>query len=106
MRAAGPTGYSRAAKFLSIHAPGRLIKKGIVLPCIGDVRQNVTSGTPSIPHAYPEAAAGDMLGYLKNGDWVRIDLLKRSADVRLTEEEITQRNREMGIYKIPPAQTP
>lgn len=106
MRGAGPIGYPGAAEVVNMHAPGRLIKQGIVLPCIGDGRQSGTSGTPSILHASPEAAAGGMLGYLKDGDWVRIDLLKRSADVRLTPEEIAVRKKEMGLYKYPPAQTP
>ncbi|CAI6025803.1 unnamed protein product [Clonostachys chloroleuca] len=106
MRGAGPIGYPGAAEVVNMHAPGRLIKQGIVLPCIGDGRQSGTSGTPSILHASPEAAAGGMLGYLKDGDWVRIDLKNRSADVRLTPEEIAQRKKEMGLYPYPAAQTP
>lgn len=76
------------------------------LPCIGDGRQSGTSGSPSILNASPEAATGGMLGYLKNGDVIRIDLKRRVADVKLTPEQIEERKKEMGEFKIPPSQTP
>ena len=47
-----------------------------------------------------------MLGYLKNGDVLRIDLLKRTADVKLSPEEVQKRKAEMGPYKSPVSQTP
>jgi dihydroxy-acid dehydratase len=50
-----------------------------------------------------------MLGYLKDGDIVRVDLLKRSVDVLLSPEEIERRRTEMGPYvkRDPrPSQTP
>lgn len=87
--------------------PARLVKAGIELPCVGDGRQSGTSGTPSILNASPEAATpGSMLGYLKDGDRVRIDLLKRRADVLLSPEQIAERKVEMGEYQIRPSQTP
>jgi len=106
MRGAGPQGYPGAAEVVNMIPPGRLIKKGIELPCIGDGRQSGTSGSPSILNASPEAATGGMLGYLKDGDRLRIDLLKRRADVLMSSEEIEERKKEMGAYKIPESQTP
>lgn len=47
-----------------------------------------------------------MLGFIKNGDTVRIDLKRRTADVKLTPEEIASRKKEMGPYKYPASQTP
>jgi dihydroxy-acid dehydratase len=47
-----------------------------------------------------------MLGYLKDGDVIRIDLKRRTADVKLTPDEIEQRKKDMGPYKIPKSQTP
>ena len=47
-----------------------------------------------------------MLGYLKNGDVVRIDLLKYTADVKLSPEEIKRRKEEMGPFPMPESQTP
>ncbi|RSH87148.1 hypothetical protein EHS25_003639 [Saitozyma podzolica] len=106
MRGAGPVGYPGAAEVVNMIPPGRLIKEGIELPCIGDGRQSGTSGSPSILNAAPEAATGGMLGYLKDGDRLRIDLLKRQADVILTPEQIAKRKEELGPYKYPPHQTP
>jgi dihydroxy-acid dehydratase len=108
MRGAGPQGYPGAAEVVNMIPPGKLIQQGIELPCIGDGRQSGTSGSPSILNASPEAATGGMLGYLKDGDRVRIDLLKRRADVLMSEEEIEARKKEMGSYmaKVPKSQTP
>ena len=106
MRGAGPMGYPGAAEVVNMIPPGRLLKQGVELPCIGDGRQSGTCYTPAILNASPEAAIGGMLGYLKDGDKIRIDLKKRRADVKLTPEEIAKRKEEMGKYKMPPSQTP
>lgn len=82
------------------------LKLTLQLPCIGDGRQSGTSGSPSILNASPEAATGGMLGYLRDGDVVRIDLLKYRADVKLSPEEIENRKKEMGQFKVPASQTP
>jgi dihydroxy-acid dehydratase len=106
MRGAGPQGYPGAAEVVNMIPPGRLINQGISLPCIGDGRQSGTCGTPAILNASPEAATGGLLGYLKDGDIIRVDLLKRTANVKLSDEEIAQRKKEMGKYPIPESQTP
>ena len=106
MRGAGPVGYPGAAEVVNMIPPGRLIKEGIELPCIGDGRQSGTAGTPAILNASPEAATGGMLGYLKDGDVIRIDLLKRTANVLLDDETIRKRKEEIGKYPIPESQTP
>ncbi|ORX34310.1 dihydroxy-acid/6-phosphogluconate dehydratase [Kockovaella imperatae] len=106
MRGAGPLGYPGAAEVVNMIPPGRLIKQGIELPCIGDGRQSGTSGSPSILNASPEAAVGGNLAYLKDGDVVRIDLNLRRAEVRLTADELLKRRDEMGAYKMPVNQTP
>lgn len=106
MRGTGPLGYPGAAEVVNMIPPGRLIKDKVELPCIGDGRQSGTSACPSILNASPEAATGGTLGYLKDGDIIRIDLLKRRADVKISPEELEKRKKEMGPYKYPPSQTP
>jgi len=106
MRGAGPQGYPGSAEVVNMIPPGRLIKQGIELPCIGDGRQSGTCGTPAILNASPEAATGGMLAFLKDGDIIRIDLLKRTADVKLSPEEILKRKAEMPPFEIPESQTP
>ncbi|TIS56086.1 IlvD/Edd family dehydratase [Mesorhizobium sp.] len=110
MRGAGPIGYPGGAEVVNMQPPAYLIKKGIhALPCIGDGRQSGTSGSPSILNASPEAAIGGGLALLKTGDRVRIDLRKGTADILVTDDEITRRRAELqnnGGYHYPKHQTP
>ena len=110
MRGAGPVGYPGGAEVVNMQPPAYLLKKGIhSLPCIGDGRQSGTSGSPSILNASPEAAVGGGLALLKTGDRVRIDLRKGTADILITDDEITRRRAELqnqGGYHYPKHQTP
>ncbi|MEH6405397.1 MAG: IlvD/Edd family dehydratase [Sneathiella sp.] len=110
MRGTGPIGYPGAAEVVNMRAPDYLLKRGISsLPCIGDGRQSGTSGSPSILNASPEAAVGGGLALLKNGDRVRIDLNKGSADIVISDEEINLRRQKFeddGGYAYPASQTP
>ncbi len=110
IRGVGPVGYPGAAEVVNMRAPDYLLKKGIkALPCIGDGRQSGTSGSPSILNASPEAAVGGGLAILKNGDQVRIDLKKGTADILISDEEIKGRYEALeqaGGYDYPASQTP
>jgi dihydroxy-acid dehydratase len=110
MRGTGPIGYPGAAEVVNMRAPSDLLKKGVhSLPCIGDGRQSGTSGSPSILNASPEAAAGGGLALLKDGDKVRIDLNKGTADILISKEELEKRRADLvasGGYKYPESQTP
>jgi dihydroxy-acid dehydratase len=110
MRGAGPIGYPGSAEVVNMQPPAALIKKGITsLACIGDGRQSGTSGSPSILNASPEAAAGGGLALLKTGDSVRIDLNKGTADILISDAELTARRAALqknGGYHYPPSQTP
>ena len=110
MRGAGPIGYPGAAEVVNMQPPGYLIRKGVhALPCIGDGRQSGTSGSPSILNASPEAAAGGGLALLRNGDRVRVDLRKGTADALVPEDEWEGRRSEVegeGGYRYPDHQTP
>jgi dihydroxy-acid dehydratase len=110
MRGTGPLGYPGAAEVVNMRAPSDLLKKGVhSLPCIGDGRQSGTSGSPSILNASPEAAAGGGLALLKDGDKVRIDLNKGTADILISKDEYDKRRVALasnGGYKVPESQTP
>ena len=49
-----------------------------------------TSGL-SIGHASPEAAAGGIIGLVRDGDMIRIDIPARSIDVLLSDDELAAR---------------
>ena len=110
MRSVGAIGYPGSAEVVNMQPPAALIKKGITaLACIGDGRQSGTSGSPSILNASPEAAAGGGLALLKTGDRVRIDLNKGTADILLSDAELTARRAALqkdGGYHYPASQTP
>jgi dihydroxy-acid dehydratase len=110
MRGTGPIGYPGSAEVVNMQPPAALIKKGVTsLACIGDGRQSGTSGSPSILNASPEAAAGGGLALLKTGDKVRIDLNKGTADILISDVELSARRAALqkdGGYHYPPSQTP
>jgi dihydroxy-acid dehydratase len=110
MRGAGPIGYPGSAEVVNMQPPAALIKKGVTsLACIGDGRQSGTSGSPSILNASPEAAAGGGLALLKTGDRVRIDLNKGTADILISQAELSERAaalKKNGGYHYPSSQTP
>ncbi len=110
MRGAGPKGYPGAAEVVNMRPPAYLLKQGIeALPCIGDGRQSGTSGSPSILNASPEAAEGGGLALVRNGDRLRIDLGKGTADMLVSLEELHERARDLeakGGYSTPPNQSP
>src|SRR5229473_2681363 len=110
VRGTGPIGYPGGAEVVNMQPPAALIKRGILsLPCIGDGRQSGTSGSPSILNATPEAAADGGLAILKNGDMVRVDLNKGSANILISDEELKRRRAELkakGGFPYPANQTP
>ncbi|WP_150526303.1 IlvD/Edd family dehydratase [Roseibium sediminis] len=110
IRGTGPIGYPGGAEVVNMQPPAALIKKGITeLPCIGDGRQSGTSGSPSILNAAPEAAAMGGLALIQTGDRVRIDLRKGSANILISDEELSARRAKLeaeGGFAYAPHQTP
>ena len=110
MRGTGPIGYPGAAEVVNMRPPDYLLRKGVrQLPCVGDGRQSGTSGSPSILHVSPEAAAGGGLALLQTGDRVRVDLRRGRLDALISREEIARRQVQLdssGGYRYPPSQTP
>jgi dihydroxy-acid dehydratase len=110
VRGAGPIGYPGAAEVVNMQPPVALIEAGVhELPCMGDGRQSGTSGSPSILNASPEAAVGGGLALLRTGDRVRVDLRQGTANMLVSEEELSRRRRALeaaGGYPYPASQTP
>jgi dihydroxy-acid dehydratase len=110
MRGTGPVGYPGGAEVVNMQPPAYLLKRGIhSLPCVGDGRQSGTSGSPSILNASPEAAIGGGLALLQDGDKVRIDLRKGTANILIPDAELAARREKLagnGGYPFPGHQTP
>jgi dihydroxy-acid dehydratase len=110
MRGAGPVGYPGGAEVVNMRPPNYLLKQGIeALPCVGDGRQSGTSGSPSILNASPEAATGGGLALVQSGDMVRIDLNEFTANIMISDEELSVRKEAFdakGGYPSPESQSP
>ncbi|GAB2516348.1 IlvD/Edd family dehydratase [Microbulbifer agarilyticus] len=106
IRNVGPIGYPGSAEVVNMLPPKRLVKQGITcLPTLGDGRQSGTSGSPSILHIAPEAAAGGGIALLKTGDQIRVDIANHRVDVLVSNEELAERR---NALQVPPLvnQTP
>jgi dihydroxy-acid dehydratase len=55
---------------------------------------------PCIGHISPEASAGGLIAYLKDGDIIDINIPKKSINVRLSKAEILRRKKTMKL--LPP----
>src|SRR5690606_13552722 len=92
IRNSGPIGYPGSAEVVNMQPPAELIRKGITLiPCVGDGRQSGTSASPSILNASPESVVGGGLAILQNGNRVRFDIGRRTANILISEEEYAAR---------------
>ena len=54
---------------------------------------------PIVGHVSPEAAAGGLIAYVENGDFIEIDIEKRSISLLVDEQIIEERKRQ---YVAPP----
>ncbi|WGE31260.1 dihydroxy-acid dehydratase [Actinobacillus genomosp. 2] len=61
-----------------------------------------TSGL-SIGHCSPEAAAGGLIGVVKDGDTIEIDIPNRRIELKVAEEELAQRRTEQDAKGWKPA---
>jgi dihydroxy-acid dehydratase len=61
---------------------------------ITDSRMSGTSFGVCLLHVSPEAAVGGPLALIQNGDIIEINVETRSVNVKLSDEELAERNRE------------
>jgi dihydroxy-acid dehydratase len=65
---------------------------------VTDGRFSGTSGGPCIGHLVPEAMVGGPIAVIRDGDIIDIDIIARTVNVELSEEEIRQR---LATWKPP-----
>src|SRR5690606_37718641 len=74
----GPKGYPGMAEVGNMALPKKILEKGITdMVRISDGRMSGTGFGTVILHVSPEAAAGGPLAYVKNGDYISIDVEQR-----------------------------
>lgn len=64
---------------------------------VTDGRFSGATRGPCIGHIAPEAAAGGLIAYVKEGDQIQISIPKRTLQLCISEQELAIRKREMKI---------
>ncbi|MCP4653202.1 MAG: dihydroxy-acid dehydratase [Candidatus Omnitrophica bacterium] len=100
IRYEGPSGGPGMREMLSPTSAivGMGLHKSVAL--ITDGRFSGGTRGPCVGHISPEAAAGGLLAYLKNGDVITIDIKKQRIAVKLSDKEIEQRKKKIKV--LPP----
>lgn len=100
VRYEGPKGGPGMREMLT--PTGAIAGMGLDSTCalITDGRFSGVSRGASIGHISPEAAAGGLLAYVKDGDMISIDIPAHKLELLVSEEEIAKRKAE--IAPVPP----
>ena len=100
IRYEGPAGGPGMREMLSPTSAivGMGLHKDVAL--VTDGRFSGGTRGPCIGHVSPEAAAGGLIAYLKEGDEISIDIPKRKIQVKLSKSEIEERKKRIKI--LPP----
>ena len=103
IRYEGPKGGPGMQEMLAV--TGALIGQGLgdEVALVTDGRFSGASHGPMVGHVTPEAADGGPIGLLHEGDIITLDIPARSLNVKLTEEEFTDRRAK--FQPIPPNYT-
>ena len=91
IRYEGPKGGPGMQEMLAV--TGAIIGQGLgeEVALITDGRFSGASHGPMVGHVAPEAATGGPIALLREGDEITLDIPARQLNVRLTEEEMTDR---------------
>ena len=100
IRYEGPAGGPGMREMLSPTAAivGMGLHKHVAL--ITDGRFSGGTRGPCIGHVSPEAAAGGLIAYIKDGDRISIDIPQKKISVALSKAEITKRKKTMKLLPI------
>ena len=103
IRYEGPKGGPGMQEMLAV--TGALIGQGLgdEVALVTDGRFSGASHGPMVGHVTPEAAVGGPIGLVNEGDIITLDIPARTLNVKLTEEEFTDRRAK--FQPIPPNYT-
>lgn len=91
----GPVGYPGMPEVGNMGLPKKLLEKGVVdMVRISDGRMSGTGFGTVILHVSPEAAAGGVLGLVRQGDTISLDVPGRTLQLEVSEEELARRRKE------------
>ena len=88
----GPRGYPGMAEVGNMTLPKKLLEQGVTdMVRISDGRMSGTGFGTVVLHVSPEAAVGGVLGLVKNGDIIHLDVHARTLQLAVAEEELAVR---------------
>ena len=100
LRNAGPLGGPGMPEWGMLPMPKALLKHGHRdMLRLSDARMSGTSFGACILHAAPEAYIGGPLALIRNGDIIEVDVEARSLNVRLSDEDLSERR---AVWTPPP----
>ncbi len=88
----GPKGYPGMPEVGNMALPKKLLEKGITdLVRISDARMSGTAFGTVFLHVSPESAIGGNLALVQNGDVIETDVLNKSINLLVSDEELEKR---------------
>jgi L-arabonate dehydrase len=99
----GPVGYPGMPEVGNVDLPEKLLRKGIKdMIRISDGRMSGTAAGTVVLHVSPESAIGGVLGLVKDGDMIELDVEKRRLHLDVSDEELQRRR---GVWTAPKPMT-
>jgi len=98
----GPKGYPGMAEVGNMGLPKKLLERGVRdMIRISDARMSGTAYGTVILHVAPEAAEGGPLAFVRNDDWIDVDIEARRLHLDVTDAELARRA-EGFVPELPP----
>lgn len=99
LKTVGPVGYPGMPEVGNVDLPEKLLRKGVKdMIRISDGRMSGTAAGTVVLHVSPESAIGGTLAFVKNGDFIELDVENRRLHLDVGMDELQKRKSEW----IPP----
>ena len=92
LKNAGPIGGPGMPEWGGLPIPKKLLQKGVRdMVRISDARMSGTHYGTCILHVAPESYIGGPLAFVQTGDWIALDVEKRTLNLEISDEEMAAR---------------
>ncbi|MGC8626063.1 MAG: IlvD/Edd family dehydratase [Acidimicrobiales bacterium] len=92
VRYAGPKGYPGMPEVSNVALPAKLLRRGVRdMVRICDGRMSGTGFGTVVLHVSPEAAVGGPLALVRTGDFIELDVPRRSLHLEVSDDELNRR---------------